>query len=99
MKFLLDGKFTTLQWEHNLGPTHAQLHHIQRMISTKAIVEIYSMQVIEENSVTFPLPDLPADIEPELALLLHSYGEVLSTPSSLPPQRSHDHSIPLIEGS
>ena len=32
-------------------------------------------------------------------MLLHSYSTVFDTPTSLPPPRSHDHSITLIEGS
>jgi len=38
-------------------------------------------------------------MEPELALLLHTFSSVFDTPTSLPPQRSHDHSISLLEGS
>ncbi|XP_028184664.1 uncharacterized protein LOC114371404 [Glycine soja] len=38
-------------------------------------------------------------MEPELALLLHTYSVVFATPINLPPRRSHDHSIPLLERS
>jgi len=37
-------------------------------------------------------------MEPELALLLHTYAQVFDTAIGLPPQREHDHSIPLIQG-
>jgi len=42
---------------------------------------------------------LPAQMEPELALLLYTYSVVFDTPTILPPQRSHDHAFPLLEGS
>nr|KYP41725.1 Transposon Ty3-I Gag-Pol polyprotein [Cajanus cajan] len=57
------------------------------------------MKLVEENSHSFPLLDFLADMEPELALLLHTYGSIFANPTSLPPPRSHDHFIPLLEGS
>ncbi|MCH84803.1 hypothetical protein A2U01_0005640, partial [Trifolium medium] len=38
------------------------------------------------------------DIEPELAILLHTYGKVFHTPSGLPPPRDHNHAIHLKDG-
>ena len=38
-------------------------------------------------------------MDPELVLLLHTYKNIFAKPSGLPPTRSHDHSIPLLEGS
>ena len=99
LKFMYDGKFTTLQGETYMITAQAQLHHIRRMLNTDVIAEIFTMQLIEPNSVQFPLVELPNDMEPELALLLHSYSVVFGTPTSLPPPRSHDHYIPLVEGS
>ena len=68
------------------------------MLNTDVVAEIFTMQLIEPNSVQFPLLELPTDMEPELALLLHSYSVVFGTPTSLPPPRAHDHSIPLVDG-
>jgi len=98
LKFMYDGKFTTLQGENDIIPGRAHLHHIRRMLNTDVIAEIFTMQLIEPNYVQFPLLELPTDMEPELALLLHSYSVVFGTPTSLPPPRAHDHSIPLVDG-
>ena len=67
-----DGRFTPLQGDTNLtlGTTH--LHHIRRMLQTNAVAEIFTMQLIEPNSIQFPLLELPTDMEPELVLKLHS---------------------------
>jgi len=54
---------------------------------------------MEPDVVPKSMLDLPITMEPELALLLHTYNVVFDTPSSLPPQRSHEHSIPLLSGS
>jgi len=37
-------------------------------------------------------------MEPELALLLHTYQDVFALPRGLPYSRSKDHFIPLIQG-
>ena len=39
--------------------------------------------------------EFPAITEPEISVLLHTYKEVFSIPYGLPPNRSHDHCIPL----
>ena len=98
LKFLMNGKFTT-QGDHNLILKQTQLHHIRRMITTNSIAEVYNMHLLKENVTPKSFVNLPANMEPELALLLHTYSVVFATPISLPPQRSHDHSIPLLEGS
>jgi len=68
-------------------------------VTTNSIVEIYSMQLIEENVTPKSMLNLLITMEPELALLLHMYSEVFDTPTSLPLPRSHEHHIPLVEGS
>lgn len=98
LKFLWKGKFTTLQGDCELVPKQAQLHCIRRIVATNSIAEVYSLQLMEPDVVPKSMLDLPVTMEPELALLLHTYSVVFDTPSSLPPQRSHDHSIPLLSG-
>jgi len=95
LKFLYDGKFVTLQGDINHGP----MQHIRRMVNTNSIAEVYSMKIVDSNAQSFPSLELPANIEPELVLLLHTYASVFSAPIWLPPHRGHDHSIPLLEGS
>ncbi|KAJ1443189.1 Chromo-like domain superfamily [Sesbania bispinosa] len=73
IKFLQGDKFTTLQGDSANLPESAQLHHIRRMINTTAIAEMYSMQRVQETSIPIPLLELPNDMEPKLALLLHTY--------------------------
>jgi len=57
------------------------------MVATNSIAEVYSMQLVKAN----------VTMEPELALLFHTYNDVFDTPILLPPPRSHDHHIPLLE--
>ncbi|WVZ16991.1 hypothetical protein V8G54_009973 [Vigna mungo] len=76
----------------------AQLHYIRRMVHTNSIVEVYRMQMVDPNVKSLPLIELPTNIDPEIALLLHTDDSVFYTPSTLPPPRAHDHSISLMEG-
>ncbi|WVY90886.1 hypothetical protein V8G54_036400 [Vigna mungo] len=69
------------------------------MVQTDAIAEIYNLQVLDENVNSGTLMAVQTDMEPELALLLQTYGSVFYTPHTLTPHRSHDHAIPLLEGS
>nr|KYP43037.1 Transposon Ty3-I Gag-Pol polyprotein [Cajanus cajan] len=39
---------------------------------------------------------IPNNVEPEIAILLHTYKDVFDVPQGLPPNRTHDHSIPLL---
>jgi len=69
------------------------------MLHTDSIAEIFSMQMVESNSPPTPLLELSANMELELAILLNSFSSLFSTPTSLPPPRTHDHTISLVEGS
>jgi len=85
LKFLYEGKFITLQGENDCSPTQAHLHHIRRMMNIDSIAKVFGMQLVEESLYHFTLKELPVDIEPKLALLLHNYSSTFKTPTSLPP--------------
>lgn len=57
------------------------------------------MKMVDPITPSSTSLELLPDIEPEVALLLTTYASVFSTPSTLPPPRAHDHSIPLMDGS
>jgi len=99
LQFLDQGKFITLQGDVDTFPPPAQLHHIRRMLHTNSIVEIFCMELVAPGSPPHSLLDLPPKMALELASLLQDYALVFSTPTSLPPSRTHDYTIPLVEGS
>lgn len=76
-KFLHNDKFVTPQRDVDHIPMQAHLHHVRRMVKTKAIAEVYTMQMVDTNNVVLHLPDLPEDINPQLAVLLRNYASVL----------------------
>lgn len=55
---------------------------------------VLQLSVLSEESESTAQPNLP----PAIAALLSEFDFIFQLPSTLPPQRSCDHSIPLIEG-
>jgi hypothetical protein len=94
LKFYHQDKMITLRGEIDAAPQQSQLHQLRRMHHTKAIAECFTVQLVTPASPQDILSDLPSDIEPELAILLHTYRKVFHTPSGLPPSRGQDHEIP-----
>jgi len=85
-----------LQGEVDHKPAYANLHNIQRMIHSDSISDVYPMHLLNKDSS--PLQEVLLDMQPALAELLRNYVSIFSIPTSLPPTRSHDHAIPLIDG-
>jgi hypothetical protein len=98
LKFFLQGKFVTLASEPAQNPTSAQFHHFKRLCTTDAIEECLTIQCLRNTTVGDVFKDLPTNTAPEIAMLLHTYRDVFTTPCALPPNRSHNHVIPLMEG-
>ncbi|PNX56849.1 hypothetical protein L195_g058407, partial [Trifolium pratense] len=98
LKFFLEGKFVTLVGEPEARPSSAQLHHFKRLHTTDAIAECFTVQWLKSTEAADIFKELPTNIEPEIAMLLHTYKELFQPPSALPPSRAHNHSIPLMEG-
>ncbi|WVZ14926.1 hypothetical protein V8G54_012492 [Vigna mungo] len=69
------------------------------MTHTQAIAELFTLQFEHlDDSPEKPL-QLHPDVDLELVLLLNKYKVVFYVPSGLPPSRSQNHSIPLLQGS
>ena len=98
LKFYLNGEFITLHDDNSKLPTLVQFHHIQRMSHTHAIAECFTLQLQFPEEPKDNWVDFQVDLNLELALLLHQYRYVFAEPSSLAPDRSHNHQIPLLPG-
>jgi hypothetical protein len=95
LKFFQNGQFITLQGEGNVEASPAQLHHFRRLQHKNAIEECFVIQWLKTDVPEDVLAELPTNIDPELAILLHTYASVFRIPTLLPPQREQDHVIPL----
>jgi hypothetical protein len=94
LKFFLNGKFVTLQGSDNNIPNSAQLHHLSRLSNTHAIAELYTMYCFNMVSETTPTLEFDSTY---LATMLTQFRHLFQSPTTLPPQRNQDHSIPLID--
>ena len=95
IKFYLDGQFITLQGFRSTLPTAAHLHHLKRLQSTDAILELFTLsaRLVEPESTESVL--LPSDLPKDLFAVLKRFQLVFSVPHGLPPSRSRDHAILL----
>ncbi|GAU37387.1 hypothetical protein TSUD_22610 [Trifolium subterraneum] len=98
LNFFLKDKFVTLTGEVVPIPTPAQFHHFKRLTNTDSIAECYTIQWLKSNDTEDIFKDLPTNIEPKIAMLLHTYKDLFKPPTALPPNRAHNHAIPLIDG-
>lgn len=100
IKFYKGDSFVTLHGESKLSsPTPAQFHHLKRLHHTNSIAELFALQFHSILNSTDAFPQVPADVHPDLKLLLSTYMDIFATPSGLPPNRLQDHAIPQLEGS
>lgn len=99
LKCFQQGIFIILQVDKEAKPSQAQFHQLRRLQNTDAISECYTVQQLSARAVTDDLLELPDNMDPDLAILLHTYRGVFSTLTSLPPKRTHNHAITLQEGS
>ena len=98
LKFYLDKQFVTLHGEKSTTASPAQFNHLRRMYRTNAIAELFALQ---PEIPVYPQDDwldIPRYMEPELAILIHTYKQVFVVPKGLPPNRSQNHAIPLMHG-
>jgi hypothetical protein len=98
LKVFWKDKFITLTGEGTPRTTQAQFHHFKRLHLTDAIAECFTIQWLKSIDDEDVFKDLPTNLDPEIAMLLYTYKDLFKSPTTLPPNRSHNHVIPLIEG-
>nr|KYP46454.1 Transposon Ty3-I Gag-Pol polyprotein [Cajanus cajan] len=86
LKFYLGNQFITLYGQKPSLPQPAQFNHMRRMQHTHAIAELFTLQFSHIDAPNDQLLYFPADMEPELAMLLYTYRTVFDVPSGLPPR-------------
>jgi hypothetical protein len=59
--------------------------------------DIWAYVLLHTNTESSAIPQtVPRVSEENIQLLLHQYVDIFQEPHTLPPQRSHDHAIPLV---
>nr|KYP74492.1 Retrotransposable element Tf2 [Cajanus cajan] len=99
IKFYKDKKLVTLRGEKIKSAGLSQFNHLKRLTHTQGIAEIFTLQLMSTFSEEDQWKDIPDTLEPEIAILLYHYRKIFAKPMGLPPPRSQNHRIPLLQGS
>lgn len=89
MAFNLDGKQVLLQGSQI--PPNQAISAIQMQQMLKHIKKGFLLQIMKSDST---IPQIP-NLHPEIQDLLTKFSMTMTEPVGLPPQRFHDHKIPL----
>ncbi|RDX67687.1 hypothetical protein CR513_53401, partial [Mucuna pruriens] len=93
LKFIKDGTVIQLHVQHKPSIFEASMHQIMCMVFTEANIGLFHLQVL-------PSPTLldQTSIPPNIDRVLNQYSSLFEAPKSLPPIRSTDLKIPLLDG-
>lgn len=94
MKFVKDGQLIQLSGEPKPQPEEASLHQLWRLVSTNSIATLFELQIVTPTPAQPPPTHHPDLLQP----LLQKYSNLFDQPQKLPPPRSTDHHIPLLDG-
>jgi hypothetical protein len=106
MQFHHNDKLITIHGSNPSLPTPATLHQFTRMLHTNSIATCHSITMLPHSPTPIltstpshsDLPDF-SHLHPDLAALLQQYLPVFYSPTTLPPNREHDHHIHLLPNS
>ncbi|XP_061370707.1 uncharacterized protein LOC133313358 [Gastrolobium bilobum] len=91
MKFIKEGKLVLVQGVASEQAQELNSAQLKRLISTRAVAELYHLQAIPPHTTSTP----PATYPHEIENILSRFHSLFEIPSELPPSRPTDHHIPL----
>jgi len=103
MQFQHNGNFITLHGSNSSLPTPTTFHQFTGQLHNNTITTCHSITMLQQQTnhiptdpatVTKEIPNF-SQLPPNLATVLHQYLHVFYTPTTLPPNRAHDHHIYL----
>jgi hypothetical protein len=95
MSFCKEGQQIHLSGVPKVSPEEANIHQLQRLLSTDAIDTFFHLQLLQPEKAH----PSPSHSDPRVNELIHKFATIFQTPSHLPPPRPVDHKIPLLPNS
>ncbi|XP_026450694.1 uncharacterized protein K02A2.6-like [Papaver somniferum] len=93
MEFTVDDRVIRLVGEINHKPRIATSHVMWRLVRSGAPSYICHIRQAQQPQTK------SSEISPDIYRIIEDFKEVFSTPTVLPPSRTHDHRIPLLPNS
>lgn len=91
MEFQYAGDKMKLQGKIMTGSAPLTCKMLNKLVAEHSIAFLYQLQVVVDQPKTENLPK-------EVLTVLHTYTDIFSTPTTLPPPREVDHRILIIPG-
>ena len=91
MKFISDGKLITINADVSSAASEISLHQLKRVTATASAAAFFHLSLHILQPPSPPTNQLPVN----LTTILTTFQHLLEEPTTLPPPRSHDHSIHL----
>ncbi|GAU26218.1 hypothetical protein TSUD_354400 [Trifolium subterraneum] len=92
MSFCKEGQQVHLEGVPKVSPEEANIHQLQRLVSTNVIDTFFHLQLLHPDSIS----PVHSHTDPRVHELLHKFQTLFQTPTHLPPPRPIDHQIPLL---
>lgn len=93
MKFMYEGRMIQLRGNPDPIPSEVSLHQLCKLLSPSQSVGFFYLTLTSNHTQS---PTLPTTTSPTMKTLLTTYTPLFTPPTTLPPSRPSDHSIPLI---
>lgn len=93
MKFMDEGRMIQLRGNPDPIPSGVSLHQLRKLLSPSQSVGFFYLSLTSKLSPSHSFSD---NTSPEIQSLISSYAPLFTPPTTLPPSRPSDHSIPTI---
>jgi hypothetical protein len=102
MEFVWNGEPVTLRGNRTLDPHSVSLHQLQALVQNDTVAGIFTLTTTDHEPFPQPTtttcPIFPAHLPSSVTKILHKFEKIFATPTGLPPHRTVDHRIHLIDG-
>ncbi|MCI34120.1 retrotransposon protein putative unclassified, partial [Trifolium medium] len=99
MEFTWQGQPVTLQGEPGPVSNAVSLLQFQALLHSDTVAGVFTLTttVPEPSLSATPQPEFPPHLPPSITSVLQRFTSIFMPPTGLPPHRSIDHRIPLME--
>ncbi|XP_050911420.1 uncharacterized protein LOC127126527 [Lathyrus oleraceus] len=98
MEFLWEGQPVTLRGDSSVHSHSVSLLQFQSLVHSDTVAGIFTITPCPETSTKIDPPQFPQSLPEPVLTILQRFRHLFVAPTGLPPHRSIDHHIHLVEG-